>query len=334
MPPLRLSQPERFAGPARPRGGALRVPAGGLALVAALALSAALASERGCAPGRSHAPVPPRIERAAADAEELWRHAAERIGTAKAAAGALSGASPMIGAELSPLVTTLGSLEAKLASSRKGWARVLTLRLAERGVGAGSFVAAGFSGSFPALNLAFTAACQALGADLAAVSSVTASTWGANQPGFTWPEMEALLVEEGLLRRASVAVSAGGRADCALDLEPEDRETAARIREDAARRLGCVPLNPGTLEEAVRLRMEIYDRFAHGRRTALYANIGGTEASMGASSAVLRLRSGFLPDAPFDFSRDRGVMAMFAGRGVQVLSLLNIEDLARRWDVR
>jgi tetratricopeptide (TPR) repeat protein len=33
-------------------------------------------------------------------------------------------------------------------------------------------------------------------ARVVAVSSVTASTWGANQPGFTWPEIEALLAAD------------------------------------------------------------------------------------------------------------------------------------------
>lgn len=331
---MSASHLERSVEIPRPRGGVVRLSTTGLVLIATLALGASFVAERACAPQRREPPSAPGVERAAATAQELWRHAVERIGRAKAAAGLPSISSPMIGAELSPLVTTLGSLEAKITSAQDDWPRILTIRLAEKGVGEGSFVAAGFSGSFPALNLALAAACQALDADLAAVSSVTASTWGANQPGFTWPEMEALLVEEGLLRRVSVAITAGGRADGALDLEPEDRQVALRIRQAAARRLGCAELVPRTFEEAVRQRMRIYDRLALGRRIALYANIGGTEASLGRSAAVLRQRSGFLPDAPFDLSGDRGVMARFAERGVPVISLLNIEDLARRWHVR
>jgi hypothetical protein len=48
---------------------------------------------------------------------------------------------------------------------------------------------------------------------------------------------------------------------------------------------------------------------------------------------VLRLRSGLLPGIPFDFSNERGVMARMAERGVAVLTLLNIRDLALRWGV-
>ena len=66
---------------------------------------------------------------------------------------------------------------------------------------------------------------------------------------------------------------------------------------------------------------------------ALYVNCGGNEASLGRSTAFLRLRNGFLRGMPFDLGADRGVMARFAERGVPVLHLLNVRDLALRWGV-
>ena len=317
--------------PVRPSLGRVRIPPGALVLAAAAALTIAGVVERRAAPPARGAGV--EVERQAARAEEIWITAERRIGAAKAAAGLPTDSSPLVGEELTPLVTTLGSLKAKRAASRSAWAPTLTRKLAEKGVRHGSVVAASFSGSFPGLNLALAAACQALGADLVAVSSVTASTWGANQPGFTWPEMEALLVEAGELRRVSAAISPGGMADNLLDLEPEARALALRIQRTTAQRLSAACLNPAGLDEAVARRMAIYDDAARGRRIVLYANVGGSEVSLGSSAAVLRLRSGFLPDAPFDLGGGRGVMARFAERGIPVLSLLNIEELARRWSI-
>jgi poly-gamma-glutamate system protein len=210
---------------------------------------------------------------------------------------------------------------------------VLTVKLRQAGIGRGSVVAAGFSGSFPGLDLAVTAACQALGADLMAVSSVTASMWGANQPGFTWPEIELRLVNAGVIRRASVAISMGGDGDRALDLEPEGRAEADRIMVATARALGVEALRPPDYPAAIEGRLAIYERERRGRPIALYVNVGGTDASLGRSTAVLRLRNGFLPGVPFDLSRDRGVMALLAERGVPVLTLLNVRDLALRWGV-
>jgi len=205
--------------------------------------------------------------------------------------------------------------------------------LPEQGlVGPGDVVAAGFSGSFPGLNLAVALAAHALDAELIAISSVTASTWGANQPGFTWPEMECLLAPT-IIPRASIAVTAGGDGDIARDLEFDGRQMAASIRDEAARCLGAAAFRPADFDDAIRQRMSAYRKAANGRPIALYVNVGGTAASLGESSAVLNLKSGFIRPGPFDRSERRGVMARFAEQGVRVLTLLNIRDLAVRWGI-
>jgi poly-gamma-glutamate system protein len=265
-------------------------------------------------------------------AEAVIRQAKREAGVASdPQAGA--DASGLIGNELTPLVTTLGNLEAKKTAVNPEWAAVLVHQLAGAGVTAGDLVAAGFSGSFPGLNVATVAAVQALGAGVAAISSVTASTWGANQPGFTWPEIEIRLVKAGVIAPASIAVTAGGDDDVAGDLEPEARATAVAIRDACARQLGVPALVPTSGRDAIERRMAAYLRAANGRQVALYVNVGGTAASLGNSPAVLRLRSGFVPPRPFDRSAGRGVMARFAERRVPVLTLLNIRDLAVRWGV-
>lgn len=270
-------------------------------------------------------------------AAEVMRRAEALIRTAKTdsavVAEAGGDASGLIGAESTPLVTTMGTLEAKRTATDPRWASVLTRRLSAEGIGPGNLVAAGFSGSFPGLNLAVMAAARALGADLVAVSSVTASTWGANQPGFTWPEIECRVVGAGLLPRATAAVTAGGDDDSGLGLDPDARVLAARIRDQAASCLGAAALRPSDFHDAVGQRMALYRRAAGGRPVALYINVGGTAGSLGRSAAVLRLRSGFVPAVPFDRSEDRGVMARFAEQHVRVLTLLNVRDLALRWGI-
>jgi poly-gamma-glutamate system protein len=283
--------------------------------------------------------VPPALAAKARAAERTMQAAEQLIRQAKRDAGIEPAAevgrdpSGLLGDELTPLVTTLGVLESKRIATNPAWARILTIRLQQAGIGRTSVVAAGFSGSFPGLDLAVSSACQALGADVIAVSSVTASSWGANQAGFTWPEVEQRLVSAGLIRRVSVAISMGGRGDRALDLEPDGRRQAERIMLATARSLGAETLNPRDYPTAIGERLEMYDRARRGRPIALYVNVGGSDASLGRSRAVLRLPSGFLPGVPFDFSDGRGVMARFAERGIPVLTLLNIRDLALRWGV-
>jgi poly-gamma-glutamate system protein len=275
-----------------------------------------------------------RVQRA----EALMRAATLDIARAKALAAGRrgetnAGTEGLIGSELTPLVTTLGALEAKRVSTSPAWARAVATELRAAGVRPGDIVAASFSGSFPGLNIAVMSACQALDARLIAVSSVTASSWGANEPGFTWPEMEVRLVRDGVLNPASVAVSPGGSDDRALDLEPEGQRLAHGIAARAARDLGARLLEPASFEESVSLRLAVFDEYRKGRSLAAFVNVGGATASLGESPAILRLRSGWIPPVPFDSSPHRGLVARMAERGVPVLHLLNIQDLALRWGI-
>jgi poly-gamma-glutamate system protein len=269
-------------------------------------------------------------------AERSWAASAGIIADAKIAAGLLPDTpaarrEALLGDEVTPLVTTLGSIEAKRLTLSPRWAGVIAAQLAAKGVRRGDVVAASLSGSFPALNLAVVSACEAIGASLVAVSSVTSSTWGANQPGFTWPEIEARLAAAGTLRAVSVAVSAGGSEDRALDLDDDGRRLASGIAEHSARTLGAVLLEPASLSEAIDARLEAFDRHRARRPIAAFINVGGTEASLGTSTAILKVSSGWIPPVPFDTSPGRGLVARMVERGVPVLHLLNVRELAARW---
>ncbi len=331
-----------IGGPPGPPSGRLKVPRpvfdgmGILAMVVLCAASAGIVPHRGWLPDATPS-VPAAILDASARAERTMAGAARLLREAKAQAGVVAEpgiadeSKGLVGDELTPLVTTLGSLEAKSLASRPAWARVLVLQLHRAGVGSGDVIAASFSGSFPGLSLAVAAAADALGARVIAVSSVTASSWGADQPGFTWPEMEARLVEAGIIRRVTVAVTTGGAGDQALDLEPDGRELAVRIRDRAALQLGVPVLQTSTLEDAIHARLDAYARAAGNRPIAVYVNVGGHLASLGDSPAILRQRSGWLARLPFDLSPGRGVTARFVEQGIPVLHLLNIRELALRW---
>jgi poly-gamma-glutamate system protein len=273
-----------------------------------------------------------RAEELVAKAEKLLREA-----KSQASIPLPDGLSPQdssfLGEELTPLVTTLGNLEAKRMAANPRWAYTLTYKLHQEGVRAGDIVAASFSGSFPALNTSVMAACSVLQARVIAISSVTASNWGANQAGFTWPEIEARLVQAGLFTPASVAITLGGAEDRAEDLEADAQALASEIQRASALALRAEILMPRDLRQSIDQRLRIYRLHSSRHAPALYINVGGSTASLGTSLAILRQRSGFLRAMPFDLSSNRGVIARFAEMGVPVLNLLNIRDLAFRWNI-
>jgi poly-gamma-glutamate system protein len=83
----------------------------------------------------------------------------------------------------------------------------------------------------------------------------------------------------------------------------------------------------------VRARLAVFDEQRAGRPLAAFINVGGTEASLGQSPAILRLANGWLKPVSFDSSPERGLVARMAERGVPVLHLLNVRDLAVRWGI-
>jgi poly-gamma-glutamate system protein len=237
----------------------------------------------------------------------------------------------LIGTELTPLVTTVGTFELKLLTTDPRWAGLLVRQLATHGVGPDSTICASFSGSFPGLNLAVIAASRALGARLIAISSVTASHWGANEPGLTWPEMEAAIVAAGVLPRASIAISLGGTRDSARDLDADAQALARRIQASAARDLGAKALQTTTLAEAIAARIEVYKAALGGRRPAVYVNVGGNHASLGGAKAPLRHNGGWLTVLPPGGAAADSVIHAHLADGVPVLSLLNITSIAKQW---
>jgi poly-gamma-glutamate system protein len=316
------------------RRGLVRVPAwvpiaAGTALTAALAVAALGSAGPFPWPAPRGADLPAGVEDAAAAAETQWRAAVAAV----AAARHVATDDALIGSEWSPLVTTLGDIEAKRAGVSPAWPRALVREFHRAGLRRGALVAASFSGSFPGLNLAVMCAAHAMGLDLVAVSSVTASSWGATEPGFTWPEIETRLVAAGAVRRASAAVSAGGDGDRALDLDDDGRRLAGEIAGACARDLGARLIAPRDFEASIRARLDVFDAARAGRAIAAFVNVGGTEAALGRSAAILRVRNGWLGAAPFDASPGRGLVARMVEQGVPVLHILNVRDLAVRWGV-
>ena len=116
----------------------------------------------------------------------------------------------MIGESYTGITTTLGAIEAKRTTAWPEMGALCVRLLHEAGVRSGDTVGAGFSGSFPAMDLAVIAACQVMGVELIYISSVGASTYGANHPALTFPEMAHRLVEDGRKHGTIGVVTEGG----------------------------------------------------------------------------------------------------------------------------
>ncbi len=227
----------------------------------------------------------------------------------------------MIGLPYTGITTTSGALEAKRTAAWPDMAALCVRMLYEAGVHPGDTVGAGFSGSFPGMNLAVVAACESMNVELVCISSVGASTYGANDPELTFPEMMYRLNQDGLIYTQSAAVTLGGYHDVGADM---DEELAVQIK----RRLTDLGLN--LVEEAdfqanLALREALY--LQEGPIDCFVA-VGGNLTSLGQGEAGVSLGQGVLrPERAVRIDESSGLVQRYLARGIPVINLLNIKKI-------
>lgn len=235
----------------------------------------------------------------------------------------------LIGLENSPLTTTLGNLQAKRTTTNPDFAALIVHLLKKAGVRRGEVVAMGASGSFPALIVACYAAARALDLELLAIISIGASQWGANNPEFSWLEMEDCLQRSGFNQHRLLALTWGGEDDSGKEYPEELR---SRLLKTAAA-LNLKFLETGSLEERVRQHLNLFQAAACGRQIRAFINIGGSSVNLGQDSSILELQPGLVRVGYIPPGSRRGLIQEMARLGVPVIHLLNIRRLAEIYNL-
>lgn len=266
-------------------------------------------------------------------AAEKMQHAIDVLSEARAAAGHEFDPNTdprrtgLIGMEFSPITNDRGILAAKQVVTNPNFAALVVELLKSAGLKRGDTIAIGWTGSLPGANLAVLAAAETLQLRVIAVHSVAASMYGANDPSFTWLDMEKLLADRGVFRTRSVAASFGGDEDRGKGMGQAGRDLIQR----AAERAGVTMLLEPTFEQQIAARMRIYKERAGRAPVKLYVNVGGGIGSLGARINGLVVKPGlnrsFLGTR---FGRD-GAMTLMAKRGVPVVHINYISRLCQRY---
>ncbi len=237
-------------------------------------------------------------------------------------------ATGIVGPEFSAISTDRGVLASKLAVTNPNFAAAIVDMLKEANLRKGDPIAVAFTGSFPGANVAVLAACEVLELEPIVITSLGASSFGATNPEWTWLDMEAVLRESGLTRVRSVAATYGGGKDRGRGLSEEGRA----MLKDAALRHHVPLIEPETLDEAIARRMAIYDSVAStlpGRQVRAAINVGGGLASLGATVNGRVIPSGLVTRLARQNFPARGTLIRFADRGLPILHLLEMEQVAR-----
>lgn len=227
----------------------------------------------------------------------------------------------MIGQRFTGITTTVGALEAKRTTAWPDMGALCVRLLYEAGVRPGDTVGAGFSGSFPGMDLAVVAACESMGVKLVCISSVGASTYGATNPELTFPEMMWRLEQDGLIQTRSAAVTLGGDDDVGNNMDPQ---LVAEIR---ARLLACGMelMEEPDFQRNLERREVIYRQAGP---IDCFVAVGGNLTSMGLGESGITLGQGVLNPARIPvLDKDSGLVQRYLAQGVAVINLLNIRKL-------
>ena len=233
----------------------------------------------------------------------------------------------LIGESYTGITTTLGAIEAKRTTAWPDMGALCVRLLSQAGLEPGDTVGAGFSGSFPAMDLAVIAACQVMGLKLIYISSVGASTYGANDPRLTFPEMAHRLVEDGVLETDSALVTLGGGQDVGGGMEPAlVEEISARLR--AA---GLELMEEPDYQKNLARRQALYRQLGP---IDCFVAVGGNVTSMGRGEVGIGLGQGLLePGRRVRLVEDSGLVQRYLAGGIPVINLLNVKQLVSEYDM-
>jgi poly-gamma-glutamate system protein len=233
----------------------------------------------------------------------------------------------LIGQDITAITTDKGYIEAKLTATNPNFAAVVVEMLKEAGLEKNDIVAVAFTGSLPGLNIAVHSALQTLKLKPIIITSVGSSNWGANDPYYTWLDMENALFKEGIFENKSIAASIGGGLDRGRGLSPEGRQLIV----DAIERSGIEFINEEHLEGSIQKRIEIYNEHRKKNNIKAFINVGGGIASLGSTENAQFIPTGLSISLPMMNYPRRGVLIRMAEENIPIIHLLNINQLAHKY---
>lgn len=233
----------------------------------------------------------------------------------------------LIGQEYTMITTDQGLIDAKLSATNPNFAAVIVQLLKDAGLHENDNVAIAFSGSFPGLNISVIAALETLKLRPILITSVGSSNYGANDPYFTWLDMENILYKSNIFSTRSIAASIGGGLDLGRGLSPEGRELII----NAIERNHVELIHEKHLEGSIARRMELYERHSEGKPIKAYINVGGGIASLGNTINGKLIPTGLTQYFPAGNFPIEGVIIQMGKKGIPVIHLLNIDQLITKY---
>ncbi|EQA62324.1 poly-gamma-glutamate system protein [Leptospira alexanderi] len=234
--------------------------------------------------------------------------------------------SGLIGPYISSVTSSAGKLSAKQASIHPDFAAWFIDQFQKVGLKRGDTIAAGISGSFPALNVAFWVAADVMGLRVISIASVASSQFGANDPEFLWPDLENFLYKENIIFQKTVFMSMGGVSDLGIGIGKGGRDSILM----SIRKNGYRYLSSDSFEDSLQKRMNVYKK----KPISLYVNIGGGTVSSGTSLGKKQIPKGIVLSEGEYMDLPDSILKTYLGLRIPVLHVSGIETIASESKMR
>ncbi|GGI55736.1 poly-gamma-glutamate system protein [Winogradskyella haliclonae] len=233
----------------------------------------------------------------------------------------------LIGQQFTEITSGRGSLPIKLSTLNPNFSAMVVQQIKDAGLKKGDKVAMCFTGSFPALNMAVIAAVETLELRPVLITSVTSSSWGANDANLTWIDMQNELYKSKLVSFMPIASSIGGNQDIGVTLSKDGRQKAII----AIQRNNISLIKGNNLEDNIAERMALFNA---ERGIKLFINVGGGVASLGSHNNSKKLPSGFRDNLKHaNFIDKQGIVYEMVKQDIPIINLLNIDRLLKRYQL-
>lgn len=236
----------------------------------------------------------------------------------------------LIGYQYSLVTSGRSDLQSKLTSTNSNFAALFVELLTNVGVRNDDIIGIGWNGSYPALNIALLSAVKALNIKPVIITSLTASMWGANDPRFSWLDIERELTKKEILPYRSIAASLGGEDDNGQGLSPEGRA----LLDSVIKRNGVLKITADSLAEQVEKRLNIYQLPEADQRSsfklAAFVNIGYGAANIGniqttPSTGIISRRNNKVIES--------SVIGKMVAKRIPVINILDVNRLAELYSL-
>ena len=227
-----------------------------------------------------------------------------------------------------------GNLEDKQSTLKPNFAAFMVDKLLTAGVQSGDSIAVCLTGSNPGANIALFSAAKSLNVTPIIISSVSASTWGATDPNFTWLDMETVLNENDIFDYKSSLASLGGKGDCLKRTGNFGGTESRNLIKDAIKRnnIEFIPYylerDSSNLLRSIDHRLNAFESKLPLNKYSAFVNIGGGVSSVGIGGvSKLKNNSNYTAEEILKRELNPSVTRTFAENNVPVVNIMKINKI-------